>query len=58
VTPTNEYPPIIESSIHDFTGYLYENSLKNSLVTNALGNTPMRIIAKDPDQVNAFLFIL
>ena len=53
VTPTNEAAPVITSSLRDFTGYIYENSQKNTLVTNLLGATALRLIVQDPDQVSS-----
>ena len=51
VAPANTYPPTLRSSLGVFSGYVYENSLRNTFVKDQLGTEPLRIIATDPDQV-------
>lgn len=57
VMATNEFPPVVRSSINDFTGYIYENSPRNTLVRNALGSTALRLLVEDPDQVSSIKYL-
>ena len=52
----NEFGPTIRGTIPDLVGYIYENSNRNTIVTDPLGITQLRLIASDPDQVNPFYY--
>ena len=55
VDPSNQYDPTLRSSLGAFSGYVHENSPRNTFVKDQLGIEPLRIIASDPDQVGCEL---
>ena len=51
VTKVATQAPTITSSVPDFTGYIPENSAKNTLLLNAAQDTPFQLSATDLDRV-------
>ena len=57
VTSVNEFAPVISSSVGDFTGYIYENSPRNTFVSHDVDAEALQLIVHDPDWVSHDLLL-
>ena len=57
VNPSNEFAPIITSSINSFVGYIAENSPRGTLITDFSGTQFIKLQIIDTDVVSTFFSV-
>ena len=56
ITPGNQFPPTLSTNSGQFQGYILENSLVGTLVSNnTLLQGPLRLLISDQDVVRSLL---